>query len=288
MSGRDDYSDDMRQSPLDDASTEALLRGEPSAADPQLAGVSAFLGEMRAYATRPAPAPSTALAALLRDGYGPAPVPVGTGKRVGPAMAGWRRRLTVSTLGLSVGLTGIVGAGAAGLLPGPAERVIAGLVETLTPLQLPKSALGRTVGPADRQRGPAAGAGGAGSTGAEGGPGGLETGSGAATGPGSPRQPGTTTGKGSNSAGGGAGTPGPTAPGATGPAPGISAPGITSPPPPPLGSVPPAPTAPIIPPTPTVPPGTVPTPPAVTTTTLPVTPPGRPGPTLTVPLPPHA
>ncbi len=139
MNGRGDYPDEMSDLPLDDAATEALLRGDAPAADPKLAAVAAFIGEMRASASRPAPAPSPALAALLREGAGvPArePVAVKAGRRRSSA-AGWRRRLAVAGIGFGVAVTGVVGAGAAGLLPEPVENVVGGVVEAVTPLELP-------------------------------------------------------------------------------------------------------------------------------------------------------
>ena len=163
MSRHGDYSDDMGPVLLDDATTEALLRGETTAPDEELAEVSAFLGEMRASASPPPP-PSPALAAMLRHGTQPqvlrdtAAVPASPHRE--SLVRRWQGRVAVSALGLAVGVTGMIGAGAAGLLPGPAERLVAGLVETLTPLHLPEDGRGATDRRGGGQPTPAAGQGG--------------------------------------------------------------------------------------------------------------------------------
>lgn len=281
MTGRDDYSDEMRHAPLDDATTEAVLRGEPTAMDQQLGGVSAFISEMEACASLPPPPPSPALARLLRDGSQPRAVPavraVPTHHRAGASLAGWRRRLAVSAIGVSVGVTGVVGAAAAGLLPAPAERVVAGVVQTLTPLHLPRRAPDPSGSPADGLHGPAAGRGGSDNTVPGGGAGGSGTGPGTGAGPGAPQQPGATTGP----SGGGSGTAGATGPGASpgrepvgGSGPGITPPVVTTLPAPGVGPVPTT-------------PATVPAVPTVTTPTiptLPVKPPPAPVTSTTVPL----
>jgi hypothetical protein len=261
VSGRDDYRDEMRPVPvpLDDAGAEALLAGAPGVADDQLAGVSAFISEMRACASMPAPPPSPALAALLRDGSqlpSPATVIAPRPHRAAGSLSGWRRRLAVSGLGLGVALTGVVGAGAAGLLPEPAEHVVADLVEALTPLHLPDRSDGdRDL--ADRPGGPASVRGGDGIA-----PGSTVAGGGAGTGPGPTtgpvRQPGDVAGTGAGPGGGAPLAPGP----AGGSAPGVSPPGVTTPPAPGVGPAPTVPTTlPVAPPTI---PLTTPAPPSVT------------------------
>ena len=281
MSGHDDYSDDMGPVLLDDATTEALLRGETTTSDVDLAGVSAFLGEMRASASHTPPPPSPVLAALLRQGTRPqvlrdAAAAPGSARR-GSLLRRWQGRVAVSALALSVGVTGIVGAGAAGLLPGPAERFVAGLVETLTPLHLPEDGGGVTDGRGGRQTTPAPGQGGSATTMSGGGAVGPDGGPATTAGPGAGPRPGVTAGGG---AGSGGGAPHPGAPGsgpssgpspAGGPAPGITAPTVTTPGTPTTGRLPTAPTT----TAPTVPSVTTPTIPRVSTT-LPVTPPTTP------------
>lgn len=276
MSGHDDYPDDMGPVLLDDATTEALLRGEAIASDDELAGVSAFLGDMRASASQSPPPPSPALAALLRQGT--RPQALGDAAAPGSArrerlLRRWQGRVAVSALTLGIGATGMVGAGAAGLLPRPAERFVAGLVKTLTPLHLPDDRGGMTDGrgqttPVSGQGGSAINVSGGGAVGPEGGPA-------TTAGPGS--GPRVTAGGG---AGPGGGAPHPGAPGsgpssgpgpAGGLAPGIPVPTVPMPTTPTTGRLPTAPTT----TTPTVPSVTAPTIPQVSTT-LPLTPPSTP------------
>ena len=248
----------MSELSLDDATAEALLRGEPADGEPELVAVAAFVRDMRATTTLPAPAPSPARAAVLRDGLdgaGPwtGPAPASHGRRP-LSLGGWRRRLAVAGIGLGVAVTGVVGAGAAGLLPAPVERVIGDVVEALTPLELPAGGkdVGRSTGdpaPAgDRPGGTAPGTPGSDprpsvSPPAPGGPGSQSGSAPAGTG-----GPGAT-------APAGAGTPTPQAPSAGSP-PGVTAPPITSPTPPAVGTLPSASTT--VPSLPTVPAPTIP------------------------------
>jgi hypothetical protein len=151
----DDYPDDMSDLlPLDDATAEALLAGRAAVAARQdLAPVSAFLAEMRGCRRAPVPAPSPALALLLREGTS-VEVAAGVGRSGavahsptvhrprGSAVSGWRRRLALAGVGLGAALTGVVGASAADLLPESVERAVATVVETLTPLEMPDEADG--------------------------------------------------------------------------------------------------------------------------------------------------
>ena len=261
MSRHGDYSDDMGPALLDDATTEALLRGETTASDEELAGVSAFLREMRASASQPAPPPSPALAALLRHGTQPQALAdagaVPASPRRGTLLRRWQGRVAVSALGLAIGLTGTVGAGAAGLLPGPAERFVADLVETLTPLHLPDESRGATDRRGGGQPTPAAGQGGGATTGSGGSGDGPD--GGPATTAGSGPRPGGTTGTGKAPSGGGAPNPGAAGQGpSSGPGPGITAPTVSAPTTPTTGRLPITPTtaAPALPSvtTPTIPP----------------------------------
>jgi hypothetical protein len=267
MSPHGDYRQEMSDPlALDDAHTEALLAGRVVAARQDLAPVSSFIAEMRACAALSPPAPSPALAALLRDGTaaeaarGAQPAPAR--RRARASRPGWRQRLAIAGLGLSVAATGTVGASAAGLLPDAVQRVVTGVVETLTPLDMP--AEGR---PSEKSH----------PTNPVGGVGGQEPGDGAIPGggpggqsgasPGTPSAPGGgspagVTGGGpgapggsSGPGGGGAGAPGPTPPTVGGnPIPPVSptlpaAPPLTTPPLPGVPTVPPAPSGPQPPPT---------------------------------------
>jgi hypothetical protein len=130
---------------FDDATTEVLLRGEAPSPDADVVAVASFVRDLRASASLPPPPPSAALAALLRDGAVPARqpfAPPATPRRAGMVLRGWRRWVAVAGIGTGALMTSVVGAGAAGLLPGPAERVIGDVVQTLTPLTLPEQAHG--------------------------------------------------------------------------------------------------------------------------------------------------
>ena len=261
MNGRGDYPDEMGDVILDDVGIEALLQGRAPAADPDLAAVAAFVRDLRGTAARPAPPPSPALAAVLRDG-----VPGRTDRATVPASRrarrafGWRRRLAVAGVGTGIALTSVVGAGAAGLLPQPVEEVVGQAVAALTPLELPpRGPDGATVG-----REPSAGRGTAPSV------------TGGGPGRSSAPEP-STTGRGpapSSTAGGDAGTTTTTAPpgGTTstppspGDGPGSTVPGPTVPP------VRPPMTPTTLPPVPPLPQPTLPSPGA----TAPATPPGPP------------
>ena len=276
MNGRDDYSDDMPTVLLDDATTEALLRGDTTGLDDELADVSAFLGEMRASASQSPPPPSPVLATLLRQGTRPAvlrnAVAVPTSAPRGSPLRRWQGRVAVSALALAVGVTGMVGAGAAGLLPGPAERFVAGLVETLTPLHLPQDGGGVTGRRGAGQTTPVPGHGGSATTVSGGGAVGPDGGPATTAGSGSGARPGVTAGAGPGGAHApstGAPGPGPSlGPGpAGGPGSGITAPTVAVPTTPTTGRLPAAPAT----TTPTVPSVTTPTIPRVSTT-LPVAP----------------
>lgn len=287
MSGHGDYSDDMGPVLLDDAATEALLRGETTASDEELAGVSAFLREMRTFASLPPPPPSPVLAALLRQGAPPQTLGDAVAFPASPRRVSllrrWQGRVAVSALGFAVGVTGMIGAGAAGLLPGPAERFVEALVETLTPLHLPDDVGGGTDRRGGEQPTPAAGQGGPAATVSGGGATGSDGGPAATAGPGSGPPPGSGTGPG----GGGAPNPGQgpsSGPGPSGgPGPGITAPTVTTPTTPTPGRLPTTPST----TAPTVPSVTTPTIPTVSTT-LPVTRPTSPaGSPMPVPGPPR-
>lgn len=269
MSGHGDYSDDMSPIFLDDAQTEALLRGEAATPAHELAGVSAFILEMRACASQPPPAPSPALAALLRQGTQAQPVgTVGAapGRRGGESrLRRWPRRVAVTALGLAVGVTGAVGAGAAGLLPGPAERFVAGVVETLTPLHLPGDRPKAGDRRIDEPRDPVAGQAGSDKTGVGPGPAASNGAPGVTTGAGAGSPPGPSAGTGGSAGEGGPPRPGSPEPGIAGGSgggsgPAVTAPSVTTPP----SGTGPLPTAPAT--TPTVPTVTTPTVPPVSTT----------------------
>lgn len=266
MSTFDDYPQDMRD-PLgvDDATAEALLAGRPTEARADLAAVETFIAELRECRRVAVPAPSPPLATLFREGTegeegaeARAPVVAPEG-RPRTALSGWRQRLAAAGLGLGAALTGVVGATAADLVPGPVERVVEAAVETLTPLEMPD----------ERNARQEPGGEGSGDLGGEA-PGGGGHGGPDAGGDEDPGAPGGTSGP----AGGAPAGPSPANPGVPGgPAGGPGSGGVAVPglpaPPPPGAAVPPVTTT--IPPTPSVTTPPVPggTPTAPTTPTVP-------------------
>jgi len=107
---------------------EALVNGEGVAtAHAQLA---TFAQEVQSLGHEPVPSPSPELAALLEGrGAGVARLAGATGKVAGIGI--------VAKLGLSASLAaaGVVGAGAAGLLPAAANQAVRGAIEVVTPIQ---------------------------------------------------------------------------------------------------------------------------------------------------------
>lgn len=137
-----DHPEDM-PNPLepDEAVADLLLDGRlsrPGGSDAGLVPVVDYVTRLRATVSQP-PAPvSPALAAVLRDGLPTPPVPVAP--RSTRTAARWRRRVTGFALGMGLVASGVTGAAAANLLPDGAQRVVAGLVEALTPFELPTPA----------------------------------------------------------------------------------------------------------------------------------------------------
>jgi hypothetical protein len=107
---------------------EALVRGEGVAGEH--ASLATFAREVQALGDEPVPTPSADLAALLEGrGAGVARLVSSTGKAAGLGI--------VAKLGLSASLAaaGVVGAGAAGLLPAAANHAVRGAIEVVTPVQ---------------------------------------------------------------------------------------------------------------------------------------------------------
>jgi hypothetical protein len=138
-----DPSDDVHEMPtaplLDDATIDAILDGEPV---PRGVGhLAAFASGVRACGEWTAPRPSPALTTLLAHGS-PARArnPVEEFSRR-PS----RRSVLAKVAGLSlaakiaVGTTAVaasvVGAGAAGVLPGGVDRAVRGAIEVVTPVE---------------------------------------------------------------------------------------------------------------------------------------------------------
>lgn len=134
-------------SPFDDdqdmrACEDDLLRGRPVLSEPELV---AFVAALRATADEPAPRPSLALAALLRDGLTPA----ATGPRVRAPRHRWTalRNPLRTVAGLGLGAKILLGAGIAAAsvtgaatidavpdaIQGPAIAVVSDVVHLFAP-----------------------------------------------------------------------------------------------------------------------------------------------------------
>ena len=151
MSRLDDHFQEMSTHTISDEAVEAFFSGfsgfpglgsSPSRWEQE--GPLAMLADDVALAVSgPGPRPDHALLQLFWSTAAPPPEPEA---HRGPAPVG-RFRLAVGALLASVmAFTGVGVAGAVGVLPAPVERAVAGVVETVTPFELP--------GPdADRSRG---------------------------------------------------------------------------------------------------------------------------------------
>ncbi|HVL05605.1 MAG TPA: hypothetical protein VM388_06430 [Acidimicrobiales bacterium] len=166
--------------PLDDRALEALLNGAPSAQS-GLDWLLPFVEELEKASQEPAPVVRPALALLLKEGFTPAN---GTGSAMAPASAapaatgpapaalppapsteravvrpilrGAVARvaglglLAKAGMGLSLAAASTTAAGAAGVLPDPAQHAVAKVVGAATPFNFPdkasdKAEKGRTV-----------------------------------------------------------------------------------------------------------------------------------------------
>jgi hypothetical protein len=150
----DDHDDEMARRELDDDAVEALLAGR--SAPPGWGAVGAFVVEARSAGRGEPPAPSSELRAILAAGLSPASeadaahAPGARGDRaVGSTVPVRRsRRMAVAELvaGLGLGAKVLLGAGvasasltaagAAGVLPGPVDHAVEGVVRTATPFDI--------------------------------------------------------------------------------------------------------------------------------------------------------
>jgi hypothetical protein len=153
-------SDDVAEMPpapeIDDPTIEAIVRGDDVAVE--VRDLAMFAAHVRAVADRPPSRPSTPLARLFADGLPAvgraAPVAAEPARarrrsrpgrrhlaRTGPPRRA--RRTLARALGvglvakLSLGATAaaVAGAGASGVLPGPAGRAVRGAIEVVTPVE---------------------------------------------------------------------------------------------------------------------------------------------------------
>jgi uncharacterized membrane protein YgcG len=115
-----------------DRDADALLRGLAVTGEEAL---TAFVSELQSLADQPAPAPSSALAAMLEDGL----VPDTTLPPVVFPVRRKRRWLVSIPLAFAV-VGGTVGAASANALPDQAQRLVSDTVSSIIPVHLPKPA----------------------------------------------------------------------------------------------------------------------------------------------------
>lgn len=161
MSGSDGDLDEMPVPPLDDRALEALLSGAPSAQS-GFDWLVPFVEDLEKAAQEPAPVVRPALALLLKEGFspasgavpaapGPAPAAMPPAPRTEPAVVrpvlrGALGRVAglglLARAGLAFGLVAAstTAAGAAGVLPGPAQHAVARVVGAATPFTFPDKA----------------------------------------------------------------------------------------------------------------------------------------------------
>ncbi len=169
MSGLDGDVDEMPVPPLDDRALEALLSGAPSAQS-GFDWLVPFVEDLEKASQEPAPVVRPALALLLKEGFSPAiaapatapdgaaptapspapaampPAPRAERPVLRPVLRGALGRvaglglLAKAGLGFSLVAASTTAAGAAGVLPGPAQHAVAKVVGAATPFTFPDRA----------------------------------------------------------------------------------------------------------------------------------------------------
>jgi hypothetical protein len=150
MSGMSDYEDEMfRRGALDDSTIDLILSGrDPGRED--LAPLVSFAESARGLARRPAPVPSTTLAAILADGVSAThlaepelPAATSPNRRTKKMALAQRvsglNIMAKAALGIGIAVAGVAGAGAAGALPDAAQHAVASTVSAVTPFEFPDS-----------------------------------------------------------------------------------------------------------------------------------------------------
>ncbi|HET7722398.1 MAG TPA: hypothetical protein VFK43_20700, partial [Acidimicrobiales bacterium] len=152
---------EMPVPPLDDRALEALLSGAPSAQS-GFDWLVPFVEDLEKASQEPAPVVRPALALLLKEGFSPAngtsplatspapaampPAPRTERADVRPILRGALGRvaalglLAKAGLGFSLVAASTTAAGAAGVLPGPAQHAVAKVVSAATPFNFPDKA----------------------------------------------------------------------------------------------------------------------------------------------------
>ena len=154
----DDGFEMSRRQLLDDDAVEAVLAGVPAGDD--LAGLTAFVDDVRTASTGPVPVPSAAFAEVLARGFstdqGDLPATAASNANgSAPQTAGlpkWRRAMVKTSkfvaglslaakvaLGAGFAVAATATAGVAGVLPGPVQHAVADAVGSVSPFELPGS-----------------------------------------------------------------------------------------------------------------------------------------------------
>lgn len=115
---------------LDDNAIEAIIHGDAVSAE--VAHLAAFAAQVRAAGQGPPPRPTPVLARLIAEGAPP-------GRRHGPRRALLAKAAGLSlvakvALGAAATTVAAAGAGATGVLPGPAGRAVRDAIELVSPV----------------------------------------------------------------------------------------------------------------------------------------------------------
>lgn len=157
-----DHVDDMSNDTMTDEAMEAFFLGLPHPSWEREEALATLASDVTVALTGSPPAPSHALLQLFwssgvatepvraavpeRRSFVPAAVP--PDGRAGARPTGGRRRLLGSlALGLGVAVLGVGTAGATGALPDPVQRVVARVVEAVSPFEVPEPDGRHSTGP---------------------------------------------------------------------------------------------------------------------------------------------
>jgi hypothetical protein len=148
VSPLDGHTHEMPSPTLDDRALDALRSGTRSVP----AGFDwlvPFVEELGEASSQPAPVVRPALALLLAEGFSPAPAPAPAPTPAAAPAPAWTapvrpaRRSGLGArvaAGFGLALAGATAAGAAGVLPDPAQHAMATVVEVATPFTFPDTA----------------------------------------------------------------------------------------------------------------------------------------------------
>ncbi len=149
MSAPSDHEHEMLDDTLTDDAIEAFFVGLSDPAWEHEASLATLADDMAVAMNGPPPVADHALLQLFWQTPAAAETtPAAVAARNVPVAVmgdggsvGWfrgRLRLLGAALGAALALSGVGVAGAAGVLPAPAQRVVAGVVEALSPFELPR------------------------------------------------------------------------------------------------------------------------------------------------------